>query len=629
MSRTDTVELQLPPASGVSVARPGPGSGGGGPGDAGTGRADVLRVAQAVHDGLPWICREGFRDVLERTPASVWGAPERQGWRLIKQNALRSVWRGVLEGRAFYMKYYRTRWLDALRALWRAPGCRSEWDSGMYALRFGIAAVRPVGCTTRVGCDGGRCALLVTEALEPAHTLSEFWRMIAADGVARRRREDTAQLCDLLGELIARAHQAGFEHIDMHANNILVQPVAPRRYRAALVDLHSARLGSPLSDAAVVRNLAQLNQWFGRHSSVGDRLRFLRAYLRWRGEYEAEFPHGRALGLDFEQLVRALSDAARRHAERLWAQRDRRLGRGGRYYARTRLGGGWSARVQVRCKHAVSESPASRLVLEREWWRRQLRSPLAWFAEDAPACKASHSAAVTRAVLSTGDGAALPVIIKRPLGRSVWRRVRLLVAPSRSARGWKMGHALLHRDLPTARPLALLERRLGPLVLDSLLLTEAIPGAQDLETHLRSAPQRLSPADWRRHKRRLAAALAGQVRRLHERGFIHRDCKAGNLLVLPGPGPRLAWIDMDGLRRRPAAALDQHRALARLHVSLLGVAGLTRSDRLRFLRAYCAGFGRGPREWRAVWRAVARLSAEKLAAAPARREWKLRRYGRT
>ena len=42
-------------------------------------------------------------------------------------------------------------------------------------------------------------------------------------------------------------------------------------------------------------------------------------------------------------------------------------------------------------------------------------------------------------------------------------------------------------------PLAVLERRFGPLVLDSLLLTEAIPGAIDLGAYLRQAQAALSP----------------------------------------------------------------------------------------------------------------------------------------
>ena len=67
-----------------------------------------------------------------------------------------------------------------------------------------------------------------------------------------------------------------------------------------------------------MRNLAQLNQWFRRHSSIGDRLRFLRAYLRWRNEYEHAFEHARPLGMPYEDLVQALVRAANKHARRLW-----------------------------------------------------------------------------------------------------------------------------------------------------------------------------------------------------------------------------------------------------------------------------------------------------------------------
>ncbi|MBN2447240.1 MAG: hypothetical protein JXO22_10965, partial [Phycisphaerae bacterium] len=414
------------------------------------------------------------------------------------------------------------------------------------------------------------------------------------------------------------------------AENILVQRTAPRQYRAVFVDLHSARLGVPISDRAVVQNLAQLNQWFRRHASIGDRLRFLRAYTRWRNEFEHALSHARHLDLSFRKLVRALADTADQHARQLWARRDRRAHRDGRYFGRVRVGGGWRALVYQRCKRPGDESRASQFVLKKDWWCRQLRDPLRWFADAASeSCKDSHSAQVRRAVLDVDEDHRLPVILKRPLARNGWRRLRMLWVYSRAGRGWRMGNALLHRNLDTARPLAMLERRLGPLVLDSILVTEAIPGARDLETYLREEFDRHAPADWRRHKNALIESLARLLRRFEQRGFVHRDCKAGNILVAPQPAARVLWIDMDGVRLTQRASVSARlRALARLHVSLSEIPGLTRTDRVRFLRNYCARFGASSTCWRTLWHDVDEVARRRQEARQRRRQWKLSHYGR-
>jgi len=587
-------------------------------------------VRRAAFGGLTWVCRRGVERWLAEVPARAWADPAGQGWQRVKHNAHRDVWQATIHDGAYYLKYYyRRSWLDDLRRLFRPPACRSEWDGGLFALRAGIPAVRPVAYTEGLRRGGRRCALLVSEAVAPAQPLSEFWLQVRSDDDPARRRSDQAHLTELLAEMIARAHQAGFEHLDMHAANILVQSVGPRRYRTAFVDLQSARRGVPLSARAVVRNLAQLNQWFRKHSSAGDRLRFLGAYLRWRNEFETTFAHGRPLELTFVQLVAALDAAARRHAGRLGAQRDRRLWRDGRYFSRLRLPGGWQGMAVARCKHPTDESRASQLELDAQWWRGRLGDPLRWFdAAPAETCKDSHSALVRRALLPCDTGP-LAVILKRPRARNWRRRLALLFPPSRSVRGWRVGHALLHRDVPTARPLAVLERRLGPLVRDSLLITEAIPGGCDLETFLRREHGKRSPAEWARLKRELAALLVAQLRRTEERGFVHRDCKASNLLVVEHPQPKLLWIDMDGLRcAGPLTRRRTLRALVRLHVSLRDVPGLTLTDRVRFLKGYCARYGVPPDAWRALWPALAAASAEKVRAAEARRRWKLAHYGR-
>lgn len=585
--------------------------------------------ARARFHGREWVYRNGFDAVLARVPGPAWADPEGQGWRRVKRNARREVWRARLDGAAYYLKYYfGDGFAMRVRRFFRGPACEAEWKGGIYALQAGIPAVAPAGYTTDLIKNGARCSLLVTEAVEPAYALDEFWEQVVADDDLARRRRDTAQLVKALAQMIARAHQAGFEHLDMHAANILVQPLAPRRYRPLFVDLQSARRGVPLSDAAVVRNLAQLNQWFRRRSDVTARLRFLRAYLRYRNEYEHAFEHGRPLGHSFRSLVQALARAAERHAELLGAQRDRRAMREGQYFTRLRAGE-WRGMAVIRTKHASADSPLSRLVLTPAWWREQLRDPLRWFRNgETESCKESHSAWVRRGMLSF-ENQPLPLIFKRPRARNWRRRLRQLLGVSRSVRGWRIGHALLNRHVAAARPVAVLERRWGPLVLDSILITEAIPGACDLETWLRRTHAASRPDVWLMRKRQMADLMAQHLRRLHERGFEHRDCKAGNVLVAGQPKSKLLWIDMDGLRRaRRWSKKGELRALAALHVSLSDVQGLNLADRVRFLRAYTARFGADRRAWKTLWRQLEPLVAARTRARAARRLWKLQHYGR-
>lgn len=586
----------------------------------------------ATFDKLDWVYRPGAEGLLRGVSARAWAQPAAQGWKLVKRNPRREVWRAEIDGHPYYLKYYTLSGWQAWLSQWlRRPACLEEWDGGLFAEQAGIPAVMPVAYTLRLVRDNRPCALLVTHAIEPAVPLNDFWRQLHSDTDERRRRRDTGHLIDLLGALIARAHQAGFEHLDLHAANILVQPLAPRQYRTLFVDLHSARRNVPLTDRAVVRNLAQLNQWFHKNSSVGDRLRFVRAYLRWRDAYELNSTHGRQLTLDFDGLVMALAAEGRKHAHELGQQRDRRARRDGTYFATLRFEQGWRAVAMVRCKHPTEDSRASHLLCDRDWWQQHLTNPLRWFQPDPDgngACKDSHSAFVRRAVLPHPTQP-IPIIVKRPKARNLRRRIIQWLPPSRSLRGWRRAYALLHRDIPTARPLAVLERRIGPLVLDNILVTEAVPGALDLETHVRRTHAELRPLAWAAHKRALAAVIVRQLRRLEERGFYHRDCKANNILVVTQPQLAMLWIDMDGLRHVGRLTLRQRlRPLVRLYVSLSELPGITRTDLLRFLRLFCARFGAPDDGWRKLVPLIDAAAQAKLQQRAARQAWKKDNYGR-
>lgn len=591
------------------------------------GAASLADALDTTIDGIAWTATPEFATQLEYVTGRSWQAPDAAGWDCVKSNADRSVFRMQIANSGYFIKYYRERGTRMLlRRILRGGIAGREWACGRYAARYDLPAVRPVGFADDVTWAGERCSVLVLEEFERSRPLSRYWLQLLSD--ADVFAEQSA-LLERLAELIAHAHQAGFEHRDLHPSNILVQVSGAAPPRVVLADLYNARCGRPLGLRAVARNLAQLNQWFMTRSSLAQRLRFVRAYLRWRNEYEVIHAHtGAGLQIEYRALLDELDDATRRHSDALFRKRDRRTLKSSKYFGKLVLPGGWRAQVFRCAKRMRGESPLAGGALSDEWWRSQLRDFSTWGrGSTEPVAKDSHSAEVARVMLDQAEPR-VEVVRKRIRSRNWRRSLRNLLFRSRNRRGWLVGNALLHRDLPTARPLALLERRLGPLVLESVLLTEAIGAACDLRAYLEEQHARLRGAAWLRCRQDVAALLAHRLRSLHARGFVHRDCKLDNVLAVRRGELDLWWIDLDGLRVRRPNWRDEARALVRLWVSALDSGLATRTDAARFLRSYCGRFGAPRGQWKAAWHELTEAVRAKQAARNKRRAWKRRVYGR-
>jgi len=588
------------------------------------------------HDQIEWRVADRFQWLVREPDAPNWSrlasCPTAE---LVKRNEVREVWRVVLRDQLFYAKtYYSSGRIAQLKNRIRGAACVLEWRTGWYARRHGIPAICPVACGESTAPGDPLTGVLVTPALQGAIPLDEYWNHWAEtldepEPIGRIR-----MLTDRLAEAVARAHQFGFEHFDMHVGNLLVTESDGAAPAITFVDLHAVRINRPVTGRAVVRNLAQLNQWFMRHASRSTRLRFLMHYLTWRKHFAERDPAAPRLDLDLRKVLPRMDAAARRHAARLWAKRDRRTRRHNKYFARLKLSYGWSGHGFLQAKHPLPDSRASTMTFSVDEWEQWLANPGRWLASlsRGNVVKDSHSGKVLRASLQTEDEP-LEVIVKvhRPRGRL--RRTLTAIRRSRDMRCWRAGYALLNRDVPTARPLAILDRRRFGCLRESLLICEAIQNAKDLDRLVLDDLPQWDAQTARRNKDRLIETLVGLFKRLESRSFVHRDCKASNILVAnydqPDQLPQVWIVDLTGLRlcrRRPDFPLD---ALMRLSVSLEISPHITRTDRLRFLMRFMLAPGRSNRDWKPLWMELSRRSDVKRSRKQKRDRWKLRHYGRT
>ncbi len=165
--------------------------------------------------------------------------------------------------------------------------------------------------------------------------------------------------------------------------------------------------------------------------------------------------------------------------------------------------------------------------------------------------------------------------------------IKYLFVPTKVRTEWVVGNALLSKDINTALPLAISERK-GCL----LLVTETVTNSEDLMEFCQANYEGNLSVEKESEKRILLNKLALFIREIHEKGFCHYDLHAGNILI------RFKDNQSTSVRDCTLYLMDLHSVkilnrmsyrkrlfnLTQIFNSLSSI--LTSSDKLNFIRSY-------------------------------------------
>jgi len=536
--------------------------------------------------------------------------------RVVKQGPHRVVYRVELPGLSFYVKHNFVHDQRAwFRQLVRRSKARIEFDRVRAAALRGIPTIAPLALAEQETNVGSGESILITQSLEGCIPLHFFLAAVLPTFAEPRQSRLRQLLAIELGKLVARIHDAGILHHDLHAANLLVRVNEADGIELFVIDLLAVKMGPPLDWQRSRENLVMINCWFTFRVNRADRLRFWKAYFEarglgtWRRDAYGTKHYARELH-EIEEL-------SWQRNLRFWQRRDKRCLVNNRYYRKIK-GAGVAG-------HAVTEIAANDLA-------ELLRDPDAPFRRaDAIVLKESASATVIEMEFPI-KGQMRKVIYKR-FRVAAWKDpIASLFRPTPALRSWIAGQGFRERGLPTARPFVVLHRKKFGMWHEGYLITEKITHAADLHEYLES----LDSLKGRRRLHGLRSMIdrvARTIRALHQRQLSHRDLKAANILVRRHDAPpdepsaysqdiqnllympeSSVWlIDLVGVERfgelSPARRVQN---LTRLNASFHDQPIITRTDRLRFLLTYlnCGAFGGG--DWKKWWKEIGRATWKKV-----------------
>jgi tRNA A-37 threonylcarbamoyl transferase component Bud32 len=444
--------------------------------------------------------------------------------RIVKDRAYRQVWRFEHEGRAYYLKFYpresREDPLHKIRDRFR------RWGRGSHAMlefmrlqslqRAGVPAPRAVAVMVGFRIGERRGDAVIIEAIEPSVQLDVYLRQFEQLG---RHAPDHRDLSRQVREMVQHLVKAKLGHEDLHLGNFLLHDG-----QLYLLDGYSVRRGMR------PRDLFRLAHSAAPFATTTD---LLRAWnLLGGGPMPRRNPISESLRKEFLK----------------------RIGGDDRYFGRLRFGQ-WSGNFFRYTKFPKTWSAASRLTVTTGDWERLW--PELWGKierDELQVLKRTKSGDVLAGEIELA-GQTVPVIIKRPRKRYWYRYIYDAFRASRSWRAWEKAWNLITRNLPTAWPILVMEKRRGGYVTDSVSVFERVPGPTLRKVDLDA----LCAEDREMLFRRTGRIL----RTIDTSGMSHFDAKASNFIVRldaeTGPFPVL--IDTDAVRFRYWPALGLERLL--------------------------------------------------------------------
>ena len=152
-------------------------------------------------------------------------------------------------------------------------------------------------------------------------------------------------------------------------------------------------------------------------------------------------------------------------------------------------------------------------------------------------------------------GRRIAVVVKRPFKRYWYRYVNEIGRGSRAWRAWNKAWRWWCGDIPTAWPLAVMQKRVLGYITDSVIVLERVEGSVLAHADL--------DAMQAKEREMLMRRTGGILRQIDELGLSHFDAKATNWIVQEDAklGARPVLVDVDGIRFRSWRALGIERLL--------------------------------------------------------------------
>jgi tRNA A-37 threonylcarbamoyl transferase component Bud32 len=336
--------------------------------------------------------------------------------------------------------------------------------------------------------------IVIYQALEPSILFREAWCQADSD--------ERQQLLGGMIDLLVAMHDAGLMQKNLNLNNILLKDDTLYILDAGDVRNYPQQLEEALS----LDNLALL---FAQ---------FLPAEMVYFDDALEHYLACRNMQLDTRQVNRLRMAI---HRKRLYRKRKH------------------LEKAFRECSRFISSSSLTRYVmLDREFDGDAVRNLLlnpdaAMSSEDAYCMKAGNTCTISRKNVSQHG-----LVIKRYNIKHTWHGIKRALRRSRAAVSWENAHRLIFLGIPTARPIALLEYRLGSLRRRAYLVMEYVEGPSCLEYFNDTS---ISEQD----KHATAHKVAGLFKQLQSNKISHGDMKARNIIIHAG---RPVLIDLDAMQ---------------------------------------------------------------------------------
>src|SRR5262245_33447127 len=157
---------------------------------------------------------------------------------VVKEGPHRIVYRVALDRVTFYVKHNLTPdHVSWIRQLLRPSKARREYESALKVAARGIPTAAPLAWGQRRGFLSDGESMLITRSLDETQPLSQFVNHVLPTLPPAREARLRQQLAVALGQFLARMHQAGIRHNDLHAGNLLIRLDGDELPSLFLIDL--------------------------------------------------------------------------------------------------------------------------------------------------------------------------------------------------------------------------------------------------------------------------------------------------------------------------------------------------------------------------------------------------------